>query len=57
MKEYQVQVDIVMSAFVYVNADSEEQAKAIADERVSRDPYDYKRDAYYVSHEVIDACE
>ena len=54
-KEYAVDIDITMSCRVYVEAESEEEAKNLANEKVNNDPYYYARRATnYVSHDVID---
>lgn len=58
-KEYAVDIDITMSCRVYVEAESEEEAKKLAYEKVNNDPYYYARRANssYVGHEVIDVLD
>lgn len=58
MKSYAVDVDITISKRIYVDAENEEQAKAIVDEKVKNYPHYYytKADAY-VCHEITDVYE
>lgn len=58
MKNYCVDVDITISKRIYVDAENEEEAKKIVDEKVKKYPHYYytKADAY-VSHEITDVCE
>jgi hypothetical protein len=57
-KEYAVDIDITMSCRVYVEAESEEEAKKLAYEKVDSDPYYYaRRAANYVSHVVFDCYD
>lgn len=55
---YAVSIDITMSKIIYQEAENEEQAKAIVNESINRNPYEYARqlDAY-VSHEITDVSE
>lgn len=54
-KEFQVFVDITVSKVIYVDAESEEQAKAIAIKKVRDEPYYYARTAdSYVGAKVVD---
>ena len=53
--EYSVSIDIVVSKTIYVEADSEEQAKAVAIKKVRDEPYYYARTAdAYVGAKVVD---
>ena len=53
--EFQVFVDITVSKTIYVEAESEEQAKAIAIKKVRDEPYYYARTAdAYVGAKVVD---
>ena len=58
MKNYILDVDFVMSKRIQVEAESEEQAKAIFERLLKEDPYDYARqfDAF-IGHKVIDVNE
>lgn len=57
-KNFTVSVDITMNKYVEVEAASEEEALAKANEIVSKNPYDYAHDfSHYVSHEAICAEE
>ena len=56
MKRYYVNVDIVMSKGVVVEAESEDEAMKKVDNMIGENPYDYTSDfSHYVTHEVIDA--
>ena len=56
MKRYYVNVDIVMSKGVVVEAESEDEAMKKVDNMIGENPYDYTYDfSHYVTHEVIDA--
>jgi hypothetical protein len=58
MKNFILDVDFVMSKRIQVEAESEEQAKAIFERLLKEDPYDYARqfDAF-VGHKVINITE
>ena len=56
MKQYAVDIDIVMSKRIHVDADSEEQARALAEKKMA-DPYYYTTAGVYVSHEITDINE
>lgn len=56
MKQFAVDIDITMSKRIYVDAESEEQARALAEEKM-KDPYYYTKAGAYVSHEIIDINE
>lgn len=57
-KTYCISVDFVMSKNVYIDAENEEQAKALLSGWIKYNPYEY---AYnfdaYVSHEITDINE
>ena len=53
-KEFCVSVDITMSCNVYVDAESEEEAKAIALNYVTDDTGYYLRNGAMVNSEVVD---
>ena len=54
-KEFQVFVDITVSKVIYVDAESEEQAKQLAIKKVRDEPYYYARTAdAYVGAKVVD---
>lgn len=58
MKNFVVDVDFTMSKSFEVEAENEEQAMAMADAMISKNPYDYAHNfSHYVSHEVIDVEE
>ena len=55
LTEFSVSIDIVVSKTIYVEAESEEQAKAIAIKKVSDEPFYYARTAdAYVGAKVVD---
>lgn len=58
MKNFVVDVDFVMSKRIEIEADSEEQAKSIFEQKMKKNPYDY---AYgfdaFIGHKVIDVNE
>lgn len=58
MKEYAVDVDFVVSSRIYVDAESEEQAREIVREKMEKYPHYYysKADAL-VSYEITDVNE
>lgn len=58
MKNFIIDVDFVMSKRIEIEADSEEQAKSIFEQKMKKNPYDYARrfDAF-VGHKVIDITE
>lgn len=57
-KLYNVSVDFVMARSFEVDAENEEQARAIFERLLKENPYDYARrfDAF-VGHKVIDVNE
>jgi hypothetical protein len=57
-KNYSVSVDITMSKNIEVEANSEDEAIAKANEMVANNPYDYTNGfSHYVTHETISAEE
>lgn len=55
MTEFTVSIDITLSKNIYVEAENEEQAKAIAIKKVRDEPYYYARTAdAYVGAKVVD---
>ena len=57
-KNYSVSIDITMSKTIEVEANSEEEAIAKANEMVANNPYNYTNGfSHYVSHEAISAEE
>lgn len=56
-KRFNVDVDITMSCRIEVDAESEEQAKTIAQNWISDDPWQYVRDGHYVGHEFEKVSE
>ena len=58
MKSFILDVDFVMSKRIEIEADSEEQAKSIFEQKMKKNPYDY---AYgfdaFIGHKVIDVNE
>jgi len=52
-KEYAVSMDVI----VYVNAENEDDAKAMAKNYVEYSPYRYARNCAYVNCEVTDVEE
>ena len=55
LTEFSVSIDIVVSKTIYVEAESEEQAKAVAIKKVRDEPYYYARTAdAYVGAKVVD---
>lgn len=58
MKQFAVNVDVTMSTTLYVEAESEEQAKDLARGIIYNDPYEVARTAKtYVDHFIVDAYE
>ena len=57
MKEYAVDVDITVSKRIYVEAESEEQAKELVDEMMKYPHYYYTKADAYVGHEITDINE
>jgi hypothetical protein len=53
-KEYAVSMDVTMSCIVYVNAENEDDAKAIARNYVDDNPSYYAHNGAYVNCEVTD---
>lgn len=58
MKNFILDVDFVMSKRIRVEAENEEQARAIFERLLKENPYDYARrfDAF-VGHKIIDINE
>lgn len=56
-KKFNVDVDITMSCRIEVDAESEEQAKTIAQNWIGDDPWQYVRDGHYISHEFEEVSE
>ena len=58
MKNFILVVDFVMSKRIQVEAENEEQARAIFERLLKENPYDYARrfDAF-IGHKVIDITE
>lgn len=56
-KEYRINVDITLSAYMYVEAESEEQAKELAIAKAKREPYDIARGGCYVDLDILDIEE
>ena len=58
MKNFIIDVDFVMSKRIQVEAENEEQARAIFERLLKENPYDYARrfDAF-IGHKVIDITE
>ena len=55
LTEFSVSIDIVVSKRIYVEAENEEQAKAIAIKKVRDEPFYYARTAdAYVGAKVVD---
>lgn len=57
MKEYAVDVDVTYSARVYVKAESEEEAREIADRIYKNNPYTGRGTQWYIYHEIVDVTE
>lgn len=57
MKRFNVDVDITMSCRIEVDAESEEQAKTIAQNWIGDDPWYYVRDGHYIKHEFEEVSE
>ena len=57
MKTYCVEVDITMSRNVYVDAESEEEAKQMVLKNITAEPEYYNRGAHCVNVECIDVYE
>ena len=58
MKEYAVFCDITVSKVMHIEAESEEQAVSIAEDKLRNNPYHYARSCdSYVSHEISDVYE
>ena len=55
-KDYAVSVDITMSKIINISAESEEDAKAKVEEMFSKDPYQFRGDAY-ICHEITDVYD
>ena len=50
MKRFEVDVDIIMSCRIEVDAESEEQAKTIVANWIGDDPWHYVKDGHYMFH-------
>ena len=57
MKKYCVEMDVTFSARMYVEAESEEQAKRKAVSDMEKDPRSHTRWGAYVDTEVTDIYE
>ena len=58
MKNFILDVDFVMSKRIEIEADSEEQAKSIFEQKMRKNPYDFAcRFDALVGHKVIDVNE
>lgn len=59
MKQFRVDVDITMSCRIEVDAESEEQAKAIVGNWIGDNPWNYVKDGHYMFHEfeAVNECE
>ena len=58
MKNFIIDVDFVMSKRIEIEADSEEQAKSIFEQKMKKNPYDYAYGFYaFIGHKVIDVNE
>lgn len=58
MKEYCVSVDITMATHLYVEAENEEEAKRMVEEKIKKSPFYYasKADAH-VGSEIVDVID
>jgi hypothetical protein len=58
MKNFILDVDFVMSKRIEIEAENEQQAKSIFEQKMKKNPYDYARcfDAF-IGHKVIDVTE
>ena len=58
MANFILDVDFVMSKRIEIEADSEEQAKSIFEQKMKKNPYDYacQFDAF-IGHKIIDVTE
>ena len=57
-KTFCVSVDITMAKNIYVEAESEEQAKLVVLEMIDKNPYDYARGfSHLVGCKIIDVEE
>ena len=57
MKHYEVDVDITMSKRIYVDAENEQQAREIVEEKMKYPHYYYTKADAYVGHEITDVNE
>ena len=58
MKNFIVDVDITMSKTIVIEAENEQQAKAIVYSMIKENPYDYTYGVtHYVNHEIVDAIK
>lgn len=57
-KKYQVSVEISVTKTIFVDAENEEEAKTLANNMVTDDPYYHIQNcALYGGHEVTDVIE
>lgn len=57
-KTYEISVDITMVKYIYIDAESEEQAREIVEGVFADNPYSYTNNfSHYVNHEIIDIEE
>ena len=57
MKHYEVDVDITMSKRIYVDAENEQQAREIVEEKMKYPHYYYTKADAYVEHKITDVNE
>lgn len=57
MKHFAVDVDITMSKRIYVDAENEQQAREIVEEKMKYPHYYYTKADAYVEHEITDVNE
>lgn len=57
MKKFEVDVDITMSKRIYVDAENEQQAREIVEEKMKYPHYYYTKADAYVKHEITDVNE
>ena len=58
MANFILDVDFVMSKRIQVEAENEEQAKSIFEQKIKENPYDYARQFNaFVGHKIIDVNE
>lgn len=54
MRQYAVDMDITVSKRIYVDAEDEQQARQIVEEKMKHPHYYYSKADAYVSHEITD---